>query len=220
MKKKKIIKILLLIMLIILILLGIHTIRNFIIIKSLQNNIEKYVVNSNYHIRSITAEENSIIETINYYKKDEKETMIVERNLNGDIAKISTYAKGEKTDVFYETKHSKIAELDTEKIAMISVYNCLETNNNIQTFIGSITAKISKTEYKGKQCYIVSNFLSPLFLNGKEINQAYIEKETGLCVKAINDSIVTEREYGFGNINDDIFIEPDIRQYKIQENNK
>lgn len=215
--KKKILLIILAIVLIIIILLAIHTIRNFTIIKELQKNIEPYVSSTNYHIKSVATEESGTIVTINYYKKDGKEVMIMERNLNGEISKISTYVTDKRTDTFYETKDSKTIELDSEAMLSINVYNSLETENDWQTFFGSILTSVKKTDYNGKECYIVNNFLSPQFLGGSTNDEVYVEKDTGLCVKATMNGTVTEREYEFNNVSDEIFIEPNIGEYDIRE---
>ena len=60
-------------------------------------------------------------------------------------------------------------------------------------------------------------------------NEAYIEKETGLRIKAkegtltdVNGNVadtIVEYYYEFNNVDDSIFTEPDISQYKIQKNN-
>ena len=45
----------------------------------------------------------------------------------------------------------------------------------------------------------------------------YIEKDTGLFVKNIQNGVTTEKEYTFDNVDDAIFIEPDISQYTLKE---
>ena len=47
--------------------------------------------------------------------------------------------------------------------------------------------------------------------------ETYIDKETGLFVKTTQNGTTTEREYEFNNVQDSIFIEPDIGQYKLKE---
>ncbi len=81
MNKKKILKIIGIIIAILIILILIHTIRNFIIITDLQNKISKYSNSSNYFIKSVAKEESGNIITINYYKKDNKQVMFMERNI-------------------------------------------------------------------------------------------------------------------------------------------
>ena len=45
----------------------------------------------------------------------------------------------------------------------------------------------------------------------------YIEKDTGLLVKMMEGTTVSEREQEFNNVDDSIFVEPDISQYTISE---
>lgn len=53
--------------------------------------------------------------------------------------------------------------------------------------------------------------------NNKELIKK-IEKETGLVRKAVLDEQNVTREYEFENVDDSIFIEPDISQYTLKEN--
>ena len=38
----------------------------------------------------------------------------------------------------------------------------------------------------------------------------YIDKETYMIVKTVADDVITEYEYEFNNVDDNIFIQPDI----------
>ena len=204
------------IIVILLVAILIHTVRNYSIIKGLQKSIEPYLSSNNYHIKSISTEEDDTKVIIDYYKKNGKEVLIFEKNTNGDINKTTTYINENRTDIFYETENEKEVELDTEAMLMINLSNGLETENDFQTFIGSIMAQIRKIEYNGKQCYAITNFLSIPFLNGTSNDEKYIEKETGLYVKGMINSTTVERIYEFDNVDDSIFIEPDISQYNIK----
>ena len=216
MNKKRVIKIFILIIVILLVAILIHTVRNYSIIKGLQKSIEPYLSSNNYHIKSISTEEDDTKVIIDYYKKNGKEVLIFEKNTNGDINKTTTYINENRTDIFYETENEKEVELDTEAMLMINLSNGLETENDFQTFIGSIMAQIRKIEYNGKQCYAITNFLSIPFLNGTSNDEKYIEKETGLYVKGMINSTTVERIYEFDNVDDSIFLEPDISQYNIK----
>ena len=55
--KKLILIIILLVILALVILLLIHTIRNFIIIKNLQENVAQYLNSTNYHIKSSESDD-------------------------------------------------------------------------------------------------------------------------------------------------------------------
>lgn len=215
---KKFLKIFFIVLLIIIILFLINTLINFMIIKKIQQNIKPYLASTNYHIKSVATEENGTVITMNYYEKDGKQTMIMERNLNGEIITMSMYNNGERTDIFYDTPEEKTVQLNAETTIWFKIFDCVETDNDWQTFIGSMTTNIRKTKYNEKECYVVSDFMSPNFMSGNEKDEFYIEKDTGLYVKANIGNEVTEREYEFDNVKDEIFVEPDIGQYTIKEN--
>lgn len=217
MKGKKVLKIVGIILLILIILLLIHTIRNFIIIKRLQNNFSKYATSNNYHIKSVAQENENTTMTINYYKKDEKQTLFMERNMNGEIIKYTMYDNGERVDIFIDNAEEKICQLDADATVMqIPLVNHLEYGSDWQTFLGSIFARINTGNHNQKECYAINNFGSTLFLYDLDKNEVYLEKDTGLYIKSIFGNNVSEREYEFDNVEDSIFIEPDISQYKIQ----
>ena len=50
-----------------------------------------------------------------------------------------------------------------------------------------------------------------------ELAQYLIEKETGLVRKIVLDEQITTREYEFENVDDSVFVEPDISQYTLKE---
>ncbi len=220
MEKKKIVKnvlkIILLIIVLLMVILIIHTIRNYVIVTDLQTKISKYNESANYYTKSITTEKNGTILTMEYYKKDNKEVVFLERNLNEEITKMSMYNNGDRTDTFIETKDSKIAQLDSGEIMSINIYNHLETDNKWQTFLGCISSKIKSTDYNGKKCYIIKDFMSSTSLS-YEGSETYIDKDTGLMVKTIEGEVVSEREYEFDKVDDSIFAEPDISKYKLKE---
>ena len=215
MKPKKILKIIGFLIVFIIIVVLIHTIRNYIIITDLQDKISQYANSSNYYIKSVATEDNGTIITMEYYKKDDKQAVFLERNLNGEISKISMYDNGERTDTFWDNEQDKIVQLNSGTIMSVNIYNYLETDSNWLTFLGSIPAKVKLTNYNNKECYIVKDFLSStsLTFDGAEI---YIEKDTGLYTKTIEGNNITEREYKFDTIDDSIFIEPDISQYDLK----
>lgn len=221
MEKKKIIKnvlkIALIVIAILLVILIIHTIRNYVIVTDLQNKIAEYNGSTNYHIKSVATENNGTIVKMDYYKKDGKQVVFMERNVNNEITKISMYNNGERTDTFTETKDSKIAQLNSGTIMSVGIYNHLENDSKWQTILGCISAKIKSVDYNGKECYIVKEFMSSISLTS-EGAETYIDKETGLFVKSTEADIVNERSYEFNMVDDSIFTEPDISQYTLKEN--
>lgn len=221
MEKKKIIKnvlkIALIVIAILLVILIIHTIRNYVIVTDLQNKIAEYNGSTNYHIKSVATENNGTIVKMDYYKKNGKQVVFMERNVNNEITKISMYNNGERTDTFTETKDSKIAQLNSGTIMSVGIYNHLENDSKWQTILGCISAKIKSVDYNGKECYIVKEFMSSTSLTF-EGAETYIDKETGLFVKSTEADIVNERSYEFNMVDDSIFTEPDISQYTLKEN--
>lgn len=220
MEKKKIIKnvlkIALIVIAILLVILIIHTIRNYVIVTDLQNKIAEYNDSTNYHIKSVVTENNGTIVKMDYYKKDDKQVVFMERMANNEVTKISMYNNGERTDTFTETKDSKIAQLNSGTIMSVGIYNHLENDSKWQTILGCISAKIKSVDYNGKECYIVKEFMSSTSLTFKGA-ETYIDKETGIFVKSIEAGIVNEREYEFNTVDDSIFTEPDISQYTLKE---
>ena len=94
----------------------------------------------------------------------------------------------------------------------------------------SLMARIRSVEQNEKDCYEVTYVYSSNILMPAEGEFAiYIEKETGLTVKNKNGAIVNENgteepividyEYKFDSVTDEDLVEPDISEYKIQENN-
>ena len=214
MNKKKILKIIGMILLIVIVIVLIHTIRNYIIISDLQGKVGKYLDSTNYYTKSIATENNGEIVTIEYYKKDNKEVVFSERNLNGEISKIATYNNGERIDTFWDNKEGKKAKLNSANSMSVYIVNRLETANKWQTFVGSMFASVKSTNYNGKDCYIIKNFMS---LTSSDGAKTYIEKDTGLFIKEIQREITTEKEYEFDKVDNSIFIEPDVSEYELQE---
>ena len=214
MKMKKILMVLGIIIAILVVIVLVHTIRNYMIITDLQNKISQYADSVNYYTKSIATVKDGTI-TMEYYRKDNNQVVFLERNLNGTINKVAMYNNGEKTDTFTQTPDTKIAQLNSGTMMSINIYNHLETENNWQTFLGSMFASVKSTNYNGKDCYIIKGFMSSTSLTF-EGAETYIEKDTGLFIKDIEGETITEKEYEFDNVDDSIFVEPDISQYTLK----
>ena len=218
MKGKKILKIIGIILLIILILVVIHAIRNTIIISGLQNKVKQYSNSNNYHIKATTQVSENTTMIINQYQKEEKQLLILERIVNDEKVKISYYNTGSRIDMFTETKDEKIAELGkVNEILGLNSITPLQTDNLWQTILYGLPTRITTVKVNDYECYSIDDFLSPYNLLGKNKTEYDIEKETGLVRKIILDDQISMREYDFENVDDSIFVEPDISQYKIKE---
>lgn len=220
MKIKRGLKIIEIIILIIIVLILVHTIRNTIIIIDLQNKVKKYSNSNNYHIKATTHINENTTMIINQYQKNEKQLLILERIVNDEKVKISYYNTGKQIDMFTETKDEKIAKLGkvNEILGMNSI-TPLQTDNLWQTILYSLPTKIKNVKVNDNECYSINDFLSPYNLLGKNKNEYDIEKETGLVRQIVLDEQITTREYDFENVDDSVFVEPDISQYTLKENN-
>ena len=220
MNKKKVFKTIGILVLIIVVLMLLYVIRNTIIVTKLQKNIKEYTSKTNFSIKvtNLTSETSKM--TVNYYKKDNKEAVILERNVDENSVKMSFYNNGERKDLFIETNDKKTVRVNTKnQLLGLNITDSLQTDNLWQTILYSSIARIKTENVNGKECYKVSNFYSPYWMYGDNITEFYIEKDTGLLIKTVIDDEVAVREYSFDDVEDSAFVEPDIGLYTVVEEN-
>lgn len=210
----------LIIILILILLLVAYTLRNYSIVKDLQNKIAPYKTSSNYHAEFFSTSADGTETKINYYQKENKKAYFIERLESGEIiAKLSYYNNGERIDFFTETSGEKLAKLGETFMPQVDIVNGLEMDDNMQMLVNCIISKIKKVEYQGRECYEIKAFHSPDVLYEDGEFAIIIDKETGLNVKEYMGDSIFERTYEFDNVDDSIFIEPNIGEYKLQLNN-
>ena len=215
-KKKILITTLVIILILISIFFG-FTIRKMLIFKNLNQKISKYIDSDNHYEKIINNSNNTKTVT-EYYCKGENAVLFLNTTIQstGETRKLVNYYKGEKTNTYIETEQDKIALLDSNGLpSKIMIINLDYGDNIWNLFQIALATSIKSVEYNGKECYLINL--------GKN-NYYYVEKETGLTLKAKygtenNSDIIVEYYYEFDNVNDSIFLEPDISQYKIQTNN-
>lgn len=151
----------------------------------------------------------------NYYEKDGKKAMIMNRIKDNETITMSMYKNGNTVNTYWVTPTENKASLNTANEIWVEIFNVLETENNWQKFVASLTSFFGTTKYDGKDCYISNNFLTSATLNDPEKNEYYIEKDTGLFILSNVGGMISKREYEFDNVSDDIFTEPDISQFTI-----
>lgn len=209
--KKNILIAILVIVLIIIAVFFINTFRKFGIIKELQKNLGQRNLSKSYHVKHITDMKDGKKVVTNRYKKNGNEltTTKVEYD-DGKSYKMSTYTKGENVSIYTEKDDKKTLELAKDyKVKSEKIGNCyIEAEGSWEMFLRCMSLKVQKTDYEGKVCYIISDN------KGKEINEGYVEKDTGLLIKQNDNGIVTKYEYELNNVQDEIFIEPDSSQYE------
>ena len=134
---------------------------------------------------------------------------------------MSTYYDGEKINTFFDGEDFKFVRLNSKDAIsnFAEIQNGFEKESIWKTLKLSFELNIEKAEYNGKECYKIT-------FDEIENNEFYIEKETGLRVREIVSDIVDNNymtkndisvEYQFDNVSDNIFMEPDINEYPLEE---
>ena len=216
---KKVLKIIGIILLVLLLIVLIHTIRNYIILSKLSGEISMYKNSNNYNAKFVTDFDNGNTVIMDYYKKDNKQAMFMERKFDGEIVKLSFYDNGERVNMYTESGSSKTVVQNTESLMSIQIFNGLEfdeNNNSFTNFLISSIAFIRSEKCDNQDCYRFINILA--MFNKDNSDTWIINKETGLPVKSLNKESTVNREYKFDCVEDTIFTEPDISEYKLQEN--
>lgn len=224
MDKKKILKICLIMIVLIIAILLFCMIRNYTIAKNIINeNVDKAINSESIYAKTTIKEGENIRETFDNYKKENKELTVNKmNNEDGTQSIISTYIDGKNSTTYYENKEGKfvqqkqIQELakPTEEDARAS----LEKESKIATFFAGAFTPFKSVNIDGKDCYLVQKSSLPIFedmLNDDaKDRRIYIDKETYMIVKTVADDVITEYEYEFNNVDDNIFIQPDINEYE------
>ena len=211
-KIKKILIIILVIFFIALILFLANIIRKYVIMKDILQKVEKYNVYSSGHFKTTSSylDNSDLTRTSEIYIKDKKYVMISEFDDASGHNKTSLFINGDKWEVFRETPNGKTLQMmeSKENLERKNNFSFEEFNGDSEIISKAITSKISKTKYNGKECYIIED----------KQKEMYIDKDTGTVVKDIEGNHVQEYEYEFNiEISDNIFIKPNIEEYKVIE---
>ena len=221
---KKILIGFLIILLILILLVVVHTLRNYLIVKDLQDKISVHDKSLNYHVEVLGTHEKGAESRVNYYRKENKEAYILERIESGElVGKLSYYNNGERIDFFAENiSGEKIAKLGESYMPKVEIMSGLGMTEHSPKILECFMYKIKQIDYEGKECYEIKIFYSPDFLYEDEGGESSIivEKETGINVKVCMGESISEKRYEFDNVDDSIFIEPNIGEYKLQINDE
>ena len=230
-KSKKVWKIILMIVIIIIVLFLIHTIRNLIIIRKLSNKTSEYTASTNYHVKTIAYYED-VTTTVDFYKKDNRTVHMIEAHKkDGTISKLLGYNNGNRVDIFIDDGKTKIANLDCNAaLGENGVYNLFEIERLRDIIAYSLVSRIKSVDCNDKKCYKITSDMSLQYVHNvteekeeviaafeMEKSEIYIDKDTGLNVKRITSTETVEKEYEFNNVDDSIFVEPDISQYELKK---
>lgn len=220
MNKRKILITILLIAIIAILAFLAFTIREMITLKNLNKKVAQYV-NNNEHYEKIINDSGNTTTITEYYCKGNNAVLFLNTTLKatGETRKLTNYFKGDKVNSYIESGEDKIALLNTNVVPSKVMIRQVDAGNNLwELFLMSLATSIRSEECNGKDCYVLSL---------GENSKTYIDKETGLTLKAVEGTVVDENgnesvqtmeyHYEFDNVDDNIFVEPDINEYKIQE---
>lgn len=228
-RKMKVWKILLLVLAILLVLFIIDTGRKMFIIKDLQNKVSQYTNQTNYYMKSYEYQ-GPIITISETYKKDNRDLTSITNVSEERIMRLTNFKKDDRVTTYIDIPNDKIAIVNSDAIpAEFKVMDWLYTENTWQFIVRSIKSSIQTEECNGKECYKIQVGCFELFcFDDHKEDLDYFEKETGLLVRRKNGTIGINNEktdsivdyyYEFGTVTDEHLKEPNISEYKIQENN-
>lgn len=204
---------------------GANTLRNYRILEELRQTLKETQKTSNYHLTMSSKVGNNGLIVMDTYGKDEKVVSISQAiSIFGQKHKTTSYLKENRHALYKEgdngRQYEKTVEIDEDyNVEYQGIGNWFleepETEGGKSKLWISTRVKIGKTIYHDKECYVIENDRF-----SKDPNQHiiyYIEKDTGLTARQIQNDENTDYSYEFGNVDDKVFIEPNIEEYELVE---
>lgn len=221
--KKKIITTLLIIFVILLTIFGINTIRKFMIIKDLQNKVAKCEAKENIYSKVVS--ESAEVEK---FIKDDVEKIVMKKR-NNAVTIIQVIEPHERRFYTIAGEQKILHKYKEEKNPLSSkVVSFVDTTTWLETLRDSVVSKIYTEKIEGKDCYVIDSLknTNAIYSSGAISLKIYLNKETGLAVKAIEtvknedgtiEEWVTTYEQKFDVVTDNDMKEPDTSEFTIQE---
>lgn len=206
--------------------------RRMFILYSLQNKVSKYENLDNFYTR-VYYYNDDIISIHHAYRKGNKIKEKVETINPDGTSYMTLYGKTDSniSNMYIETNNVKLADLGVVDRIYVNVpIGYSKIDNFWYMFLIALSSNITTEKCNGIECYKIDSSAS---VNQGEFTRykqtKYIDKETGLPVRLIdteNIDLSTDKEVGqihdykyeFGTVTDEEFKEPDITEYKVQEN--
>ena len=225
--KFKFLKIVLIIILAIVIIL---ILRKAIIIKDLLSKAEQYTNIDNYYSKyyQYNSDQVTIIES---YYKDNK-YLRFQKNINKDTGEttetIREYYNGKTSNCYIDLQDKKIAYININSGMVFPVESkayYIRFNNKLELIRNCIFSSIKSVNCNGKKCYRFTDLCSIQTYPFEEEIYAYIDKNTGLPIRCSGEvtynnpetfNTIIDYYYEFYTVTDNIFVEPNIDEYIIQ----
>ncbi len=212
MNKKKIGKKILIVVFVLLLIFLVHLVRNIIILSSISTKSKGYESKTNYYLK--VSGEDSGLDYIETYIKDDKRKTVVKRKSTGDV--MTQYVDGNSSKVFWDlTDGRKIMREGMGNIFSLDI-NVLDIGNSKKDLLNlSVICKIRTEKVNDNKYYVISAIFT-------DDGTCYINKETGLVDIIVNildnnKKSVVNREYSFDTVEDKDFELPNILEYTIEK---
>ena len=207
-KKMKLWKKLLLVVLALLVVFAIFTLRKYIILTKLINTSKEYVSKTNFIVEIYSMSNDSVVLN-KVYHKDENIFMTAQTYSHNFLneRKTTAYSKDNERIVIMQSGEDKVALLNGE-IAPVYVSTISEFDDIKFKIPLAFTSKITTEECNNKECYLI------------ELSKDYkiwVEKETGIIIREMDISYITNRTYTFDVVRDENIVKPDISDCRIPE---
>lgn len=199
--------------------------RNMVIIASLKDKVEVFNQKSNNMYTKIShySSTTSPLTFECYYKDDIVKVITTTSGLGATTT--TEYRYPDQSRIFTDAPYGKtLTILDSPEDGYVSpILTDLYYNSITDLFSMSVKSKISTIKLDGKECYMISN----IFENEESKLRWYVDKDTGLLLKAVQRGLVEEQyqstyqttvieyEYSFGIVTDEDMQEPNETEYTL-----
>ena len=199
--------------------------RNMVIIASLKDKVEVFNQKSNNMYTKIShySSTTSPLTFECYYKDDIVKVITTTSGLGATTT--TEYRYPDQSRIFTDAPYGKtLTILDSPEDGYVSpILTDLYYNSITDLSSMSVKSKISTIKLDGKECYMISN----IFENEESKLRWYVDKDTGLLLKAVQRGLVEEQyqstyqttvieyEYSFGIVTDEDMQEPNETEYTL-----
>lgn len=204
-----------------------NTARKLIIFNQINKKASAYENLTNFHIKTYGYHGNNLMIVENYKKDNHYLMKINNLSPNGNVLIRNYDNEGTKT-TYLDAPEAKTATVNVEEFLPTFLgMNMFREMSMWNKILIAINSPVKTAKCNGKICYEIHlNYATNVLYDGEDY-VVYIDKETGLRVRDENGISVKENEninmlndyfYEFNNVDDSVFVEPDITEYEVQEN--
>ncbi len=207
-----------------LVIFVVNTTRKFIIIKNLQKKVAECEVKENIYSKVIA--ESAEIEK---FIKNDVEKIVMKKKDNS-VTIIQVTEQHERRFYTIAGEQKILRRFKEEKNSLSSkLVSFVNETTWLEVLHDSIVSKIYTEKVEGQDCYVIDSMknTNSVYAEGTVSLKMYLNKETGLAVKAIETvkdknglvrENITTYNQKFDIVTDEDMKEPNIEEFKIEEN--